>query len=233
MSKKLLAVLLIGMSVSMFSHADLYRWKDANGKIHYSDKLPPGQARQAHDKLNSSGVSKKNYSRDKTDDERAQEKIAAKKAAEKRREEAASLARKRAKDQILLDTFSSEEDMIHTRDDRLEAISLDIKFSEAKRARILERLKDRQASADDSMKRYGKVADSKLEEIDSIKKQIAKNEQYVSSRQAKYYQMEKEFNSDLKRYRELKGIKPVVADESVKNETLTERAKNLLTTPSK
>ena len=46
------------MLFSLSAEAALYRWVDANGKVHYSDKVPPKVAQNGHTKLNKNGTTR-------------------------------------------------------------------------------------------------------------------------------------------------------------------------------
>jgi len=50
-----LFALLIFLTGSV-AQADLYRWVDENGKVHFSDKVPPAMAQEGHTSLNKNGV---------------------------------------------------------------------------------------------------------------------------------------------------------------------------------
>lgn len=54
-SIKLIALTLL-ITTSSVSQANLYRWVDENGKVHFSDKVPPSMAQKGHIALNKSGV---------------------------------------------------------------------------------------------------------------------------------------------------------------------------------
>ena len=49
---------LLVMIISLPLEAALYRWVDANGKVHYGDKIPPQVAQNGHTKLNKNGTTK-------------------------------------------------------------------------------------------------------------------------------------------------------------------------------
>jgi glutaredoxin len=48
-------LLLILAGLSSMAHADLYRWVDADGKVHYSDHPPPANVKQVEKKKLSGG----------------------------------------------------------------------------------------------------------------------------------------------------------------------------------
>jgi len=56
--KKSILLPLLALLISVPVEAALYRWVDAGGKVHYSDKLPPKVAQNGHTKLNKNGTTK-------------------------------------------------------------------------------------------------------------------------------------------------------------------------------
>ena len=55
----LLPALLVGIvlfAIATIAHAELYKWTDASGVVHYSDHLPADAVDRAHEELNRQGV---------------------------------------------------------------------------------------------------------------------------------------------------------------------------------
>lgn len=58
-SMGLLPALLVGVvlfAIATIAHAELYKWTDASGVVHYSDHLPADAVNGAHEELNRQGV---------------------------------------------------------------------------------------------------------------------------------------------------------------------------------
>ena len=86
----------------------LYRWVDANGKVHYSDALPPEAVNQARAEISaSSGLVRDTVDRALSDAERLD--AQAREAAAVRAAEAA--ARQRAVDEVELASYATEVDL--------------------------------------------------------------------------------------------------------------------------
>jgi type I site-specific restriction endonuclease len=49
-------VLLLSLLASVVTHAEVYRWTDANGKVHYGDKKPKAAAEDITEKVNQVNV---------------------------------------------------------------------------------------------------------------------------------------------------------------------------------
>ena len=123
-----LFTLPVVLVVSSFTvQAKMYKWVDEDGQMHFGDKIPQKYLVKEHDELNEHGVKTKHREAEKTAEEKAKEKHL-----EKKRKKAA-LAEKKQKqlDRVLLDTYTSERDLVVARDSRLDALATQIQLSEA------------------------------------------------------------------------------------------------------
>ena len=57
-----IATLLV-LIFSTTAYGKLYKWVDEDGKVHYSDKMPPDQIKREHQELNQHGVVKETVKR--------------------------------------------------------------------------------------------------------------------------------------------------------------------------
>ena len=92
--------------------AQLYKWTVENGKVHYSDTVPPNATDRARKEMRPDGTVKKQVERALTQEER---RVAAAKAAEEEKERTAREERER-KDRALLSTYTSLVDFDRVRD---------------------------------------------------------------------------------------------------------------------
>ncbi|MEJ1397702.1 MAG: DUF4124 domain-containing protein, partial [Candidatus Sedimenticola sp. (ex Thyasira tokunagai)] len=96
----------------------LYRWVDDQGKVHYSDHVPTEHSRSARSQLDERGLEVK-----RTEAAKSAKEIAREKELKKLREEQQRLIeRQRAKDQVLLRTFRTEDDILMARNGKLTSI---------------------------------------------------------------------------------------------------------------
>ena len=95
--------------------AQIYRWVDDEGRVHYGDKIPAKYAKNERSKLNQQGQTVDVRSREKTADERAAEERA-RIAREQQRQQEAEQARY---DSFLLSTYPTVGALERARDDRL------------------------------------------------------------------------------------------------------------------
>ena len=117
--------ILLG-SVSTALAQKLYRWVDKDGAVHYTDSVPPEYAELDRDILNKQGIKVGDEEGAKTEEERAEEARLA--AAEQAERDAKAAARRR--DQILLDTYLSVEEIEMLRDPRVELLQARIRVTE-------------------------------------------------------------------------------------------------------
>jgi hypothetical protein len=100
---------------------------DEKGQIHFGDSIPTKYQRKAHYELNDSGIVIERRAAQKTVEERREERMLARERAMviKRQKE------KRQRDRVLLDTYTTERDLILARDARLDAVRAQIQLVES------------------------------------------------------------------------------------------------------
>jgi hypothetical protein len=107
---------------AMPAAAQLYKWTDANGKVHYTDSVPPEATNAARKEISSDGIVRKSVDRAMTPEER---RVAAIKAEADAKESAARIDRER-KDKALLSTYSNVTDFDRVRDRGLAIVDGEI-----------------------------------------------------------------------------------------------------------
>ncbi len=178
----------------------LYKWFDDTGQVRYGDRIPPQFAKKKNQTLNDQGIVVETRSAAKTPQQLAEDARQAKQQAEQERIQR-EIARK---DSILLDTFTNEDEMIMTRNGKIDAIEAVIRVTngrnEKNRARLAS-LKLRAAN----LERSGKVVPKTLlKEILEVRGQIRFNTDYVAGRKVEQRRIREQFEADIKRFRELK-----------------------------
>jgi multidrug efflux pump subunit AcrA (membrane-fusion protein) len=178
----------------------LFKWVDEQGHVRYGDRIPPQYAGQRQQTLNPQGVVVETRAAAKTQEQLAQERRAAERAAEEER-----LRRDRARhDHMLLSTFSTEDDMVLTRDGKIAAIDAAVRLAKARLEKAHLRLTalTRRAA---NMERSGKTVPTNLrKQIVDTRELIAQNEEYVKNQRNEQGKIRRRFEVDLKRFHELK-----------------------------
>jgi hypothetical protein len=106
------AICVAMLIVALPAAAQLYKWTDANGKVHYTDSMPPEATDNARKEISPDGTVRKSVDRALTADERRQ---AAIKAEADAKENAVRIDRER-KDKAMLTTYSNVTDFDRVRD---------------------------------------------------------------------------------------------------------------------
>ena len=106
---------------------------------------------------------------------------------------------------MLLDTYSSEQDLVAARDDKVESIDSNISHTEQIVDKLRDNLKELQEEAA-KMERGGKsVSDELKADIASVKRQISDSRTEIGNRYQQRSAIMAKFEADLARYRELKS----------------------------
>jgi hypothetical protein len=187
----------------------LYKWVDENGQVRYGDAIPAKYAKKSNETLNKEGIVVDHKAAAKTRAQIAEEERLKKAKAEEER-----IRREKAyQDRILLDTFTNEDEMVMTRDGKIEAIEAVIRITNGRTEKLKQRLAESQRAAA-NMERAGKpVSDNIKKAIADSREQIEQNRRYVANRQAEQQKIRSKFEADIKRFRELKTAQAAEAEK--------------------
>lgn len=184
----------------------LYKWTDANGVVHYGDKIPPEYANRDRNVLNDQGVQVGFEEGEVTPEERAAaERVAA--AQETERVARLEVARR---DRMLLETYITVADIEDLRDRRLELLESQIKVTELYLGNLRKRLVDLQVEAS-NFKPYTtredapQIPENLAVDISRTLASINLYEQTLSRTRADQESLRASFDSDISRFRQLKG----------------------------
>jgi hypothetical protein len=181
----------------------VYKWVDEDGVVHYGDALPPKAAGRGHKVLNDQGI--------------AVEDVAAAKSAEQIAEEArlAEAAREAAKrDQVLLDTYLSVNEIEHLRDRRVELLEAQNRVTEKYMADLAQRLGQLQSEAariqagEQGAGAPPEIPDQLAAEIAHAERGLASYRREINARRQDQEEIRARFEADIARFRELKGLQP-------------------------
>ena len=198
---KILILIVLGLS---FSNVDakkkLYKWVDENGKVTYSDQVPPDQIKKDHQELNKEGVVLEKIKKIKTAEELQAEREEKRKiiAAEKL---AAKLEVKRKN---IIKSYTNELEIIRLKEERLSALQRNIEsakqsldFQKTSREQLLT-----MAAANE---RGGtEVSTALRSRIDTIEEKINYQIEFIKAKQKEINKVIAKFDNDLLVYREAK-----------------------------
>jgi len=215
----------------------LYKWVDADGQVHYSNRLPPEAVNREREVINEQGRTLKVYRAPPTAEERAEQKRLEELDKKKR-----ELAEKRAiHDRALLATYSNMDDMYAAMEGKLAAVESLIKLTNSRVNSLQNRLLELTEDAA-SYERSGKQLPDKLQrQISNLRGQIDQNKAFVEDKKLEMEDIRLQSEADIRRFTELttdnadiaatkKQISALEAAEANPNVELTRHDRTLLAT---
>ena len=178
----------------------VYKWVDEKGETHYGDRIPPEYAAQEHNVMNAQGVEINHLDAQKTPEQLAledQRKLEAKQSEDR--------------DRNLLSAYASVQEIERLRDQRLTLLSDQIKVTSQFLEGMNGKLKKLRASSM-HYKPYNSdpnapaMPDQIAEDLVRMDNDIHTQEQNLREKRSEDATMRKQFESDIARFKELKGI---------------------------
>lgn len=200
---------LISMALMTGAQARLYKWVDENGRTHYGDSIPLKYQKQQHQELNDSGLVVKDRPAMPTEEElrRQYEQRQAEKAKQRK------LKEQRQRDRVLLDTYTTERDLVAARDARIEAVDSQIQLSRSIIEEAREKLKNSERLAA-SLRAQGKtVPDTLYAKIEREKKSLEIHQRVAEGHLKKRAEVIEQFDDYIRRFRELKAEQQRLREE--------------------
>ncbi len=205
-----LPVIILTCSFSV--QAKMYKWVDENGQMHFGDKIPPKYMAKEHQELNESGVVTKHKEAEKT----AKEKAEARRVEREKKKAELIEKKKRQRDRVLLDTYTTERDLIVARDSRLDAVGSQIQLAETI-------IRDSNKSIGALEKQVTQIKASNREvpadmyqRIDSEKQQIAVQSKVMETHKQRRDDISTQFNGYIERFKVLKAEQKARRDRIMK-----------------
>lgn len=195
----LLFGLLLGVC-AFPAQAKMYKWVDAQGKVHYTDTLPPSSASQGNTEISKTGnvVNKTESAEEK------EKRLAAEAEAAERNKLAQEQARR---DRALLATYTSEQEIDLARDRTIERHKLAIQSAQSRLEQIQPGVIDLEKRVRLS-KKGGKQAPAHLQQqYDAKKAELDEVSRIIETNQQAMIDVRDRYEADKQRFRELK-VKP-------------------------
>lgn len=178
----------------------MYRWVDDHGVVHFGDQIPPEYATRERDVVNSEGVVV----------ERLQAQKSAEEVAAEEKQKIAAQDR-HSRDQNLLNTYVSVPEIERLRDQRLALVSDQIKVT----SQFLDILTSRLAKLQSTSKLFKpysskpnapRMPDQLAEDLVRTGTDIRTQQQNLLEKRKEEAAMRAQFEGDIARFKELKGI---------------------------
>jgi hypothetical protein len=186
-------------------------WTNEEGVRECGAAVPPEYSQQRVEVINERGMVVDVKERAKTMEELEAEKREAERLAKLKQEEERRQAEARLRDTILLRSYTTERDLKISYDDKI-AVNRDIIDITNTGTRTLNKNLNNTRTKAANYERAGeKPPESVLEEMNSLERQIKDNDDFIARKQKEIEVLKQQYEADLKRFRELKGIKPTEA----------------------
>ena len=198
---KRLALLFFALGcLASFPAVAIKCWTNKEGVKECGNIVPPEYSQQETTQINKAGIVTGKSERAKTAEEIAKEKAETEQKAASEK----AAADQAAKDRVLLETYNSEDDMVMARDGKIADIDSQIKITQNYIEKLKEDLNTRISQAAD-LERRGEKPNEKLQaDIESVRGQIKKNEDFIASKKEEQDMIHKKFDTDIARYHDLK-----------------------------
>ncbi len=181
-------------------NAKLYKWVDENGKVHYSDKLPPDQIKNAHEKLSDQGVVKEKVERDLTDEEKLAKADELKKQREQAKQEAIEAERMAKERNAILMSYSSADQITRLKEERISAIERNIETAQSNLVIQEKNQRDLMSRAADKERSGEVVSDVFMSQIEQVKEQIKFQKQFITDKSAEIITTRTKYDDELAKY---------------------------------
>jgi hypothetical protein len=191
------SVLMLGAGLAdAQKQKKLYRWTDTEGKVHYSDHVPPEAIENARSEINERGLKVGQVGRALTAEEQAAAKEAEKAAAAQRKldEEQAN------RDSILTGAYGSVEELDRAFNERFDLLEQSLQSAQAGIRSQEKSLADLLAHAAALQRQNKKVPDNIRSSIELAQRQVTQQRDYLASREAEKAMVDKEYQQARARY---------------------------------
>jgi hypothetical protein len=199
----LCAVVLLaspGFAAGASNGRTLYKWVDEQGVTHYGDHIPPEYAAQEKQVINAQGVEISRLEAQKSPEALAAED-----------QKKAEAEQSRNRDRNLLNTYATVQEIERLRDQRVTLLTDQIKvtsqFLEVLNGKLKKlRLNSMHFKPYSSDPNAAAMPDQIAEDLVRVGNDMRTQEQNLREKRSEESIMSKQFDSDIARFKELKGI---------------------------
>jgi hypothetical protein len=177
----------------------VYKWTDDKGVVHYGDSIPAQYSKQDRRVLNEQGVEVGRLEAEKTEAQRADEE-----------QRSRAIASSKQRDQVLLTTYVSEQQIEQLRDQRLDLIEGQVQVTSQYLDTLNTRLDNLQTQAQ-FFKPYSSNAGAKpmpdhlAEDLVRTLNEIRVQQRNLASKRREQSDVRDRFAADISRFRELRS----------------------------
>jgi len=200
MKYNLLIILVISAAMSLPAAAKTFKWVDDQGRTHYGEIIPPEYANKDRQTLNKSGTVIKSQEVLTPEEHRIKEAESAKNNAE-----AATIRDQKRYDKSLTSTYSSVEEIELSRTRNIQQVDARINSLKTRLKMAQSSLLTLQKDANARTKSGQKIPSSLHDDITEAQSLMTRLQLDLDKQNADRLEVEKRFDADKARYKELTG----------------------------
>jgi len=190
------------------SAAEVYRWVDENGEVHYSESLPPNFQDQGHDVLNERGiVTDEDLSLtppppvEVPDEEQLQELPRDSSGMQRPKALYSEAELQRRMDNFLMLRYGSEQEITDAMNVEIKQLDYDRRLLTTTRESIEEAYRGQISQAANRQRAGQQVAENTAIEINRLQARLAENSRSLDYMEIREVDIRAEFGKQLERYR--------------------------------
>lgn len=189
LQKSFALLLLLATTAPAGFAADLYRWVDNKGNVHYTDRVPPEYVQNGYRVINKQGLTITTITSQK--DEPVDKKMDA--------EAKAQLER----DKRLLTIYSSADEISAARDRKIAEIKSSINLRQDTLSLLEKQFREQTKEAGDYEKQGEAVPETLRANINTTKKKINAYEEAIKQHQQQLLDAQKQYGDELEHYKKI------------------------------
>ncbi len=197
----LLTLTAVLLSCSFSVQAKMYRWSDENGRIHFGDEIPIEYVIRAHDELNNSGMVVRHRAAAKTAEQKKEER----RIEYELKKAALIVKKKKQRDRVLLDTYTTERDLLVARDSRLDAVASQVQLANSIIADSIKKIESMEQKVVDIQASSREVPPDLHQRISNEKEQVMMQSKIKEKHEQRWAAIGEQFNGYIKRFQVLKA----------------------------
>lgn len=179
-------------------HAETYRWKDKDGRVHYGAVVPAEYANQPYDILNNAGMVIEHV-----EDTSMPEEIRAEKKGQERSPLISHEERERQADRLLVIQYRSEEEILSALELEIAQLGYDTRVINQSYESANLAIKDQIRQAADQQRANMPISEDQQKGIDKLYVRRAADERKLAAVQSRENKIRARYEKDLERYRYL------------------------------
>ena len=179
-------------------------WTNTDGVRECGYSVPPEYSQQRIDILNERGI-KIDVKEAANTKEQLEEDA---RLAKIKQEELQLQEEARLRDTILLNSFTTERDIKISYDDKIEVVNGIVEITNSSTRILQQKLQAVEKKAANYERAGETTPEDVLNQINSLKRQLKDNDKFIAQKEGEIKVLKQNYEADLKRFRELKGIKP-------------------------